>query len=362
MIVAIIPARSGSKRIPDKNIRDFCGQPMIQYSIEAAQESGVFDRVIVTTDCPNIARLAVDLGAEAPFLRPPELSDDHTPTIPVIKHALQTLNNLAKNTEPTASENVGRNKVAFSQSRNSANERTPNQTQETPCNLESDRSSGSPPVRSLRPTPPPTADVGRNKVAFSRSRNSSNITLAAQATQVRDKTTSDCSSGNPPVRPLRPTAQIYQRHPTNEHRNTEHRTLAIAYACCIYATAPFITGEDIRTGLEKLQSDPTAKFAFPVTTYPYSIHRSLQLNDDRVSMFYPEHEQTRSQDLTEAYHDAGQFYWGTAEAWRQETSVFSGSSIGIPIPRHRVQDIDTPEDFERAELLFRAMTQMQQVS
>ena len=89
--VAIIPARGGSKRIPRKNIRDFCGKPMIGWSIEAARASGCFDRIIVSTDDREIAELAKRFGADVPFLRPPELSDDYAGTVPVIRHAVEWL-------------------------------------------------------------------------------------------------------------------------------------------------------------------------------------------------------------------------------------------------------------------------------
>ena len=89
MRLAVIPARGGSKRIPRKNVREFCGRPIIAWSIEAAHAAGCFDRVIVSTDDPAIASVAVALGAEAPFVRPAELSDDVTGTIPVMAHAAQ---------------------------------------------------------------------------------------------------------------------------------------------------------------------------------------------------------------------------------------------------------------------------------
>lgn len=89
MIIAIIPARGGSKRIPKKNIKDFCGKPMIGWSIQAAKESNIFDQIIVSTDDVQIAKIASDLGATAPFLRPPELSNDYVGTGPVVKHALE---------------------------------------------------------------------------------------------------------------------------------------------------------------------------------------------------------------------------------------------------------------------------------
>ncbi len=93
MRIAIIPARGGSKRIPRKNIRLFAGKPMIDYAIRAARDSNLFDRVIVSTDDQEIANVAISLGAEIPFERPLELSDDHTPTVPVIAHAIRQCQN-----------------------------------------------------------------------------------------------------------------------------------------------------------------------------------------------------------------------------------------------------------------------------
>ena len=91
MNAAIIPARGGSKRIPGKNIKLFHGNPIISYSIRAAIESGMFDKIIVSTDDDDISRIAVEYGAEVPFVRPPELSDDFIGTAPVIEHALKWL-------------------------------------------------------------------------------------------------------------------------------------------------------------------------------------------------------------------------------------------------------------------------------
>lgn len=88
MKLAVIPARGGSKRIPRKNIKPFAGKPMIAYAIEAARASGVFDRVIVSTDDEEISAIAANHGAETPFRRPAELADDITPTVPVIQHAI----------------------------------------------------------------------------------------------------------------------------------------------------------------------------------------------------------------------------------------------------------------------------------
>lgn len=91
MNIAIIPARGGSKRILRKNIRDFCGRPMIGYAIEAAKKSGVFQKVIVTTDDQEIFDISQSLGAEVLPLRPEGLSDDYTPLVPVIQHAISSL-------------------------------------------------------------------------------------------------------------------------------------------------------------------------------------------------------------------------------------------------------------------------------
>lgn len=89
MNIAIIPARGGSKRIPRKNIKAFCGQPMIAYAIKAAQASGLFDHVLVSTDDAEIASIANTWGAETPFVRPAELANDFTATVPVVAHAIQ---------------------------------------------------------------------------------------------------------------------------------------------------------------------------------------------------------------------------------------------------------------------------------
>jgi len=226
MSLCVIPARGGSKRIPRKNVREFCGQPMIAWSIEAALRSGCFERIIVSTDDPQIAEVARQYGASVPFMRPPELSDDYTGTVPVIRHALQRV-----------------------------------------------REEGSEPAR----------------------------------------------------------------------------------VCCLYATAPFVRAEDLQRGFEVL--DATAcDYAFSVTSYAFPIQRAIRLAaDERVEMFHPEHLNTRSQDLEEAYHDAGQFYWGTAQAWDESRPIFSRASSAVLLPRHRVQDIDTDEDWQRAEWLFKAM-------
>lgn len=226
MRVAIIPARGGSKRIPRKNIKLFGGQPMLAWSIDAAQQSGCFDRILVSTDDPEIADIAKTHGAEVPFVRPLELSDDHTGTIPVIAHAISWQNT--------------------------------------------------------------------------------------------------------------------------------HGKQEVSQACCIYATAPFVRAQDLKRGLDVLESSG-ADYAFSVTSYAFPIQRALRITpEQRVSMLQPEHFNTRSQDLEEAFHDAGQFYWGRADAWLQNKVIFGDTSTPVKIPRHLVQDIDTNEDWVRAEWLFKA--------
>ena len=126
-------------------------------------------------------------------------------------------------------------------------------------------------------------------------------------------------------------------------------------ACCLYATAPFVRVEDLQQGLRQL-SEQQADFAFSVTRFPFPIQRALRLNAEHgVSMFAPENFAVRSQDLEEAWHDAGQFYWGSVDAWLQQKPIFNSRSIGIPLPQHRVQDIDTEEDWRRAEYLARLL-------
>ncbi len=93
MKLAVIPARGGSKRIPRKNIREFCGKPIIAYSIEIARKSELFDHIVVSTDDEEVASIAREYGAETPFIRPEGISDDFTGTNAVVKHAIQWFQN-----------------------------------------------------------------------------------------------------------------------------------------------------------------------------------------------------------------------------------------------------------------------------
>ena len=223
--IAIIPARGGSKRIPRKNIKEFYGKPLIAYSIETAKESNLFDKIIVTTDDEEIANIAREYGAEIPFLRPKELSDDFTGTADVAKHALEW---------------------------------------------------------------------------------------------------------------LRKNGEIYD------------------YACTIYATAPLLKSQYLIEGFEKLR-DSDAINTFSATSMPFPIQRTFKVNDEgRCEMFTPEYYMTRSQDLEEAYQDAGQFYWTKVDQTSDEI-MFGKDSIPIILPRHLVQDIDTLEDWQRAEIMYKVI-------
>jgi len=227
-VVAIIPARGGSKRIPRKNIKDFYGKPLIAYSIEVALASKLFEKVVVSTDDEEIANIAKFYGAEVPFLRPKELSDDFTGTEDVINHTLVYLKN---------------------------------------------------------------------------------------------------------------NNELYD------------------YVCTLYATAPLLQKEYLIEGFEKLKNS-TAINAFSATSMPFPIQRTFKLNNNgRCEMFTPEYYMTRSQDLEEAYQDAGQFYWKRLNKESKEI-MFGEDSIPIILPRHLVQDIDTLEDWQRAEVMYKVLKEI----
>lgn len=129
-----------------------------------------------------------------------------------------------------------------------------------------------------------------------------------------------------------------------------------AAVCCIYATAPFISAEDLRSGLALLEQG-NSDYVLPVTSFAFPIQRALRIDrDQQLRMMSPQFFSVRSQDLEEAFHDAGQFLWGTTEAWTEEKLPFDARTLPLILPRHKVQDIDTPEDWVRAELLFKAMS------
>ena len=124
--------------------------------------------------------------------------------------------------------------------------------------------------------------------------------------------------------------------------------------CCITATAPLIEYKDIQKGL-KILLNTNKKFVFPVTSFAYPIQRALIFDkNNNISMMFPKNKNKRSQDLKATYQDAGQFYWGKTKAFLQNLNVLSNFSKAIVLPRFRVIDIDTLEDWHQAELIFRA--------
>lgn len=221
MNICVIPARGGSKRIPRKNIKRFHGKPMIAWSIEAAIKSKCFDKIIVSTEDKEIADVAICYGAEIPFLRPTDLSDDTASTPAVMKHAAIWL--------------------------------------------------------------------------------------------------------------------------TDNYQDIDN-------ICCIFATAPLIDFETIRSGLNKI-NELNTNYVITLGRYSSPIQRAMYIDySNTVSMFQPENFQKRSQDLKEAYFDAAQFYWGKPRSWIKEDLLFSNKTKAIVIDDVRVQDIDTMDDWKMAEL------------
>ncbi len=224
MRLALIPARGGSKRIPRKNLREFAGRPMIDYAISLAHASNLFDHVVVSTDDPEVVDVARRLGAEVPFMRPAELADDHTGTVPVVAHAVQA------------------------------------------C-----------------------ADLGW-------------------------------------------TAEV---------------------VCCIYPGVPLLSAQTLQAGCELLERGDSP-YVFPVLEFRSPIQRALRRDAaGRSQPFFAEFTQTRTQDLPAAYHDAGQFYWGRAQAWLSGLALHANAST-LVLRDDDAVDIDTPQDWSRAEALYLA--------
>ena len=128
------------------------------------------------------------------------------------------------------------------------------------------------------------------------------------------------------------------------------------FACCIYATAPLLQVRYLREGLELLERHADKSFAFSVCDFGFPVQRALTLDEQgALRALYPEFRNTRSQDLPKAFQDAGQFYWGRCEAWLRGEVLYSPASLPVILPRHLVQDIDTAEDWKRAEYLYAAL-------
>jgi pseudaminic acid cytidylyltransferase len=221
--VAIIPARGGSKRIPNKNYKDFLGTPSILRTISVLDQSSIFDQIVVSSDSDLILQM-ISTSVASGVKRPRELAEDTTPTVPVLRHAIEALS------------------------------------------LEAD-----------------------------------------------------------------------------------------ALVCCVYPINPFLTTEAIVGGLEMLISENSVDYVCPVVSYPYPPQRALlRENNGLLNFEKPEFAWTRSQELTELYHDAGQWYWGRAQTWLLEKPMLH-NTLGKVVPRWVAQDIDTQEDWEYAELLFEVL-------
>ncbi len=223
--IAIITARGGSKRIPKKNIKEFCGKPIIAYSIQAALESNVFDEVMVSTDSDEIAETAEKFGAKIPFMRSSRTSDDYATTSDVLLEVLEEYQN---------------------------------------------------------------------------------------------------------------RGEYFQ------------------YACCIYPTAPFVTGEKLKTAMQKLEKD-SADTVLPVTVFSYPPQRGFVINGDFIEMKWKEHSDTRTQDLEKIYHDCGQYYAFRVEQLKQTKNLLAGKIIPVIQSELEVQDIDNLEDWRLAELKYQMM-------
>ncbi len=129
------------------------------------------------------------------------------------------------------------------------------------------------------------------------------------------------------------------------------------YACCLYATAPFVQPAFLQQGLDTMKTTGCSS-CYPVATFPFPIFRASRINENGcLQMFWPEYELTRSQDLPEAYHDAGQFYWVNVDSFMKNPKLYASVSRPVVIPRHLVQDIDTPEDWIRAEYMYKVAIQ-----
>jgi pseudaminic acid cytidylyltransferase len=136
----------------------------------------------------------------------------------------------------------------------------------------------------------------------------------------------------------------------------EHGTPA-NIVCCVYATAAFVRPQDLVEGLQLLESSGK-DYAFSVTSFDFAVQRALHMVGEGMQPLYPEYALARSQDLVETFHDAGQFYWGRAEAYLSDVPLFSPASAPVFLPRTRVQDIDTPEDWQRAEAMYKILQSM----
>ena len=132
----------------------------------------------------------------------------------------------------------------------------------------------------------------------------------------------------------------------------EEKNVNIGLVACVYPCIPLISVTVIKE-IYHMAENNREGYTFPVTSFPYPIQRALYLKKHgNVEMLFPEYYESRSQDLKETFHDAGCIYFAPPKIWRENSIIFSSSSSGCRIPRYMVQDIDTPEDWVNAELLY----------
>lgn len=163
-------------------------------------------------------------------------------------------------------------------------------------------------------------------------------------------------AGTPFFRPLNLADDHTPTVPVIVHAITACENLGwqFDHVCCIYPGVPFIQPEDVKAALDLLKNTASTDYCFPITEFPSAIQRALRRKESgMVTSFHSEYELTRTQDLEPAYYDAGQFYWGKKSAWRNNPMIHN-SGAGLVIPNWRVVDIDTPEDWHRAEVIHRA--------
>ena len=225
--LAVITARGGSKRIPRKNIKDFCGKPILAYSIRAAVESGVFDEIMVSTDDMEIAEIAKKYGAEVPFYRSEATANDFAVTSQVLGEVIEEYSRRGKNFDEV---------------------------------------------------------------------------------------------------------------------------------CCIYPTAPFVTGARLKEAMESL-ADTGADSVLPVVRFSFPPQRGVKLNDGCLEYGYPQHRNTRSQDLEPWYHDVGQFYVFRTDRFAVNQKLMVGNILPLVVSELEVQDIDNLTDWKIAEMKYRLMTE-----
>jgi pseudaminic acid cytidylyltransferase len=226
MNIAIIPARKGSKRIKNKNIKLFNGKPIIAWSIIEAKKTKIFDEIIVTTDCEKIARISKKYGAKVPYFRNKSLSSDRA-----------TINEVMNST----------------------------------------------------------------------------------------------------------VKQLKQHNPK------------IKFACLIYATAPFLMKKDLIKGFKAIKNNNNLEFVISISKFKSTFYRSLKVKDNKIFPLFKKYISTRTQDLSDLYFDNAQFTFGKVSSWIQKKHPYLSNTSYVYIPSDRVQDIDTKEDWKRAQILLKVL-------